>query len=113
VVALNRAVAVAEVSGPAAALDLVDGLDLGGYYLYHAVRADLLRRLGRDAEAAAAYELAIAQTRNAAERAYLTLAKERPPHPEGVADRQGQAGHDAKAGDEEHMRTAQVEHQEP
>jgi tetratricopeptide (TPR) repeat protein len=80
VVALNRAVAVAEVDGPAAALDLVDGLapsNLGGYYLFHAVRADLLRRLGRRAEADAAYEAAIAQTRNAAERAYLARAKER------------------------------------
>ena len=47
VVALNRAVAVAEVDGPAAALALVDGLDLDGYYLFHAIRADLLRRLGR------------------------------------------------------------------
>ena len=77
VVALNRAIAVAEVDGPAAALALVDGLDLGGYYLFHALRADLLRRLGRAAEANAAYELAITQTRNAAERAHLILAKER------------------------------------
>ena len=52
VVALNRAVAVAEVEGPEAALALVDGLDLDGYRLFHAIRADLLRRLGRDAEAA-------------------------------------------------------------
>jgi RNA polymerase sigma-70 factor, ECF subfamily len=71
VVALNRAVAVAEVEGPAAALALVDGLDLDGYYLFHAVRADLLRRLGRPAEAAPAYEAAIARTANAAERAFL------------------------------------------
>ena len=49
VVTLNRAVAVAEVDGPEAALALVDGLDLGGYHLFHAIRADLLRRLGRDA----------------------------------------------------------------
>ena len=76
VVALNRAVAVAEVDGPAAALALVDGLDLGGYYLFHAIRADLLRRLGRRAEAAAAYELAIARNGNAIERAHLTVAKE-------------------------------------
>ncbi len=82
VVALNRAVAVAEVDGPAAALTLVDGLDLGGYYMFHAIRADLLRRLGQPAEADAAYELAIAQTRNATERAHLILAKERPPHPD-------------------------------
>jgi RNA polymerase sigma-70 factor, ECF subfamily len=82
VAALNRAVAVAEVDGPAAALDLVDGLapaNLGGYYLFHAVRADLLRRLGRTAEAAAAYETAIAQAGNAAERGYLTQAKEHLP----------------------------------
>ena len=71
VVALNRAVAVAEVEGPEAALDLVDGLDLDGYHLFHAIRADLLRRLGRDAEAALAYEAAIARTDNAAERAFL------------------------------------------
>jgi len=71
VVALNRAVAVAEVEGPDAALTLVDGLDLGGYHLFHAIRADLLRRLGRDAEAVRAYEAAIARTENAAERDFL------------------------------------------
>jgi RNA polymerase sigma-70 factor, ECF subfamily len=71
VVALHRAVAVAEVHGPEAALGLVDGLDLDGYHLFHAVRADLLRRLGRDPEAALAYEAAIARTANAAERAFL------------------------------------------
>jgi RNA polymerase sigma-70 factor, ECF subfamily len=71
VVALNRAVAVAEVHGPEAALALVDGLDLGGYHLFHAIRADLLRRLGRDAQAAAAYEAAIAGSDNAAEREFL------------------------------------------
>ena len=71
VVALNRAVAVAEVEGPEAALDLVDGLDLDGYHLFHAVRDDLLRRLGRDAEEALAYEAAIARSRNATERAFL------------------------------------------
>ena len=71
VVALHRAVAAAEVQGPRAALDLVEGLDLDGYHLFHAVRADLLRRLGRDAEAARAYEAAIAGTGNAAERAFL------------------------------------------
>ncbi len=52
VVALNRAVAVAETDGPAAALALVDGLDLDSYYLLHAIRGDLLSRLGRPAEAA-------------------------------------------------------------
>jgi RNA polymerase sigma-70 factor, ECF subfamily len=71
VVALNRAVAVAEVEGPAAALALVDGLELAGYHLFHAVRADLLRRLGRDHEAALAYDAAIARAGNAAEAAFL------------------------------------------
>jgi RNA polymerase sigma-70 factor, ECF subfamily len=71
VVALNRAVAVAEVEGPGAALALVDGLELDSYHLFHAIRADLLRRLGRNAEAALAYEAAIARTRNTAERAFL------------------------------------------
>jgi RNA polymerase sigma-70 factor (ECF subfamily) len=71
IVALNRAVAVAEVNGPAAALAVVDGLDLDGYHLLHAIRADLLRRLGRIAEAALAYEAAIARTENAAERDFL------------------------------------------
>ncbi|MFD3454478.1 RNA polymerase sigma factor [Streptomyces sp. NPDC058691] len=71
VVALNRAVAVAEVDGPAAALALVDDLALDGYSVLHAVRADLLRRLGRAPEAARAYEAAIARTGNAAEQAFL------------------------------------------
>jgi RNA polymerase sigma-70 factor, ECF subfamily len=62
---------VAEVQGPAAALALVDGLDLGGDHLFHAIRADLLRRLGRNAEAAAAYDAAIARTGNATERGFL------------------------------------------
>jgi RNA polymerase sigma-70 factor (ECF subfamily) len=75
VVALNRAVAVAEVHGPAAALAIVDSLDLDGYYLLHAIRADLLRRLGRPAEAAAAYDLAIARTANMTERAHLAAAR--------------------------------------
>ena len=77
VIALNRAVAVAEVEGPPAALAIVDGLDLGRYYLFHAIRADLLRRLGRPAEADAAYEAAIARAGNEAERAYLTQARDR------------------------------------
>jgi hypothetical protein len=59
---LNRAVALAEVEGPDAALGLVDTLNLEGYYLYHSIRADLLRRRGRDAEAALAYERALALT---------------------------------------------------
>ncbi|HLM51366.1 MAG TPA: DUF6596 domain-containing protein, partial [Solirubrobacteraceae bacterium] len=71
VVELHRAVAVAEVEGPQAALALVDALDLGAYHLFHAIRADLLRRLGRDAEAAHAYGSAIARTANATERDFL------------------------------------------
>ena len=71
VVALNRAVAVAEVDGPAAALALVDALELHEYYLFHAIRADFLRRLGRASEAAEAYTAAIARTENSAERTYL------------------------------------------
>jgi RNA polymerase sigma-70 factor (ECF subfamily) len=71
VVALNRAVAVAEVDGPEPALGAVDGLNLDDYYLFHAIRADLLRRLGRDAEAAAAYQRAIGLSENAAEREFL------------------------------------------
>jgi RNA polymerase sigma-70 factor (ECF subfamily) len=76
VVALNRAVAVAEVLGPGPALALVEALDLGSYHLFHAIRADLLRRLGRDALAAAAYERAIRLTENAAERAFLRRRQE-------------------------------------
>ncbi len=75
VVALNRAVAVAEVAGPAAALTLVDQLALDGYHLFHATRADLLRRLGRRADAAAAYDSAIALAQNAAERAFLAAQR--------------------------------------
>jgi RNA polymerase sigma-70 factor, ECF subfamily len=71
IVAVNRAVAVAEVEGPDAALTLLDGLDLEDYYLFHAVRADLLRRLGRVREAATAYESAFTLTNNAAEREFL------------------------------------------
>jgi RNA polymerase sigma-70 factor (ECF subfamily) len=71
VVALNRAVAVAEVEGPEVALDLVDELELDGYHVFHAVRADLLRRLGREDEAALAYEAAFARTENETERAFL------------------------------------------
>jgi RNA polymerase sigma-70 factor, ECF subfamily len=71
VVALNRAVAVAEVEGSDAALTVVDGLELDGYHLFHAVRADLLRRLGRNAEAMLAYDAAIARVENGAERDFL------------------------------------------
>jgi RNA polymerase sigma-70 factor (ECF subfamily) len=75
VVALNRAVAVAEVEGPEAALALVDGLGLGDYYLFHAIRADLLRRLGRDGEAVLAYDAAIFHAGNAAEREFLRRSR--------------------------------------
>ena len=74
IVALNRAVAVAEVDGPAAALALVDGLsspELDRYHLFHAIRADLLRRVGRQDEAALAYTAAIDRTDNARERDFL------------------------------------------
>jgi RNA polymerase sigma-70 factor, ECF subfamily len=62
---------VAEVDGPAAALALVDAVDLDAYYLLHAIRGDLLRRLGRRGEAMAAYDAAIARTENEAEREFL------------------------------------------
>ncbi|RFU19643.1 RNA polymerase sigma factor [Geodermatophilus marinus] len=71
VVTLHRAVALAEVAGPEAALAVLDGLALPGSHLLPAVRADLLRRLGRTAEAGAAYGQALALTGNAAERAFL------------------------------------------
>jgi RNA polymerase sigma-70 factor (ECF subfamily) len=71
VVQLNRAVAIAEVEGADAALPLVDGLSLEGYHMYHAIRADLLRRLGRAEEAAGAYRAAIALASNAVELAFL------------------------------------------
>ncbi len=73
VVALNRAIAIGEVHGPAAALSLVNELDLGDYYPFHATRADLLRRLGRADEAAAAYERAAALAPTKAERDFLRL----------------------------------------
>ncbi len=71
VVALNRAVAVAEVDGPEPALALVDQLDPDDYPRVHAVRADLLRRLDRQAEAADAYRAAIVATDNQLERDFL------------------------------------------
>ena len=76
VVALNRTVALAEVAGPGAALAEVEALArderLAGYQYLPAVRADLLRRLGRDTEAADAYRRALDLTTNAAERDFLT-----------------------------------------
>jgi RNA polymerase sigma-70 factor (ECF subfamily) len=71
VVALNRAVAVAEIEGPLEALTIVDSLELEGYQPYHATRADLLWRLSRDGEATAEYDLAIALSTSAAERLFL------------------------------------------
>ncbi|HEX4702420.1 MAG TPA: DUF6596 domain-containing protein, partial [Pseudonocardiaceae bacterium] len=71
IVRLNRAIAVAELDGPEVALAEVDGLPLVGYHLYHATRAELLRRLGRSEESRAAYDLAIGLVGNTAETAYL------------------------------------------
>jgi RNA polymerase sigma-70 factor (ECF subfamily) len=76
VVALNRAVAVAEVDGPAAGLALVDDLPLDRSSLFHSVRADLLRRLDRYDEAAEAYERAAVLTENDAERAFLQMRRD-------------------------------------
>jgi RNA polymerase sigma-70 factor (ECF subfamily) len=71
VVRLNRAVAIAEAAGPAVALAIVDGLDLPGYQYWHSTRAELLRRLGRPAEARAAYQAALDLARSLPERRYL------------------------------------------
>jgi RNA polymerase sigma-70 factor (ECF subfamily) len=71
VVALNRAIAVGEVDGPATALALVETLDLEGYHPFHATRADLLRRLDRTAEAADAYGRAASLAPAGAERDFL------------------------------------------
>ena len=83
VAALNRAVAVAETQGPQTALALVEALDLNGYHVYHAIRAALLRRLGRTTEAADAYDQAAARTSNAAEQAYLRDARDALARPAG------------------------------
>jgi RNA polymerase sigma-70 factor, ECF subfamily len=91
VVALNRAVALAEVRGPAAGLSAVNELRSSGldkYYLFHAARADLLRRLGRTTEAAAAYATARSLTANPVEQAFLdtqraTLSRPKPPGASG------------------------------
>jgi RNA polymerase sigma-70 factor (ECF subfamily) len=76
VVALNRAVAVAEVAGPQEALGLLEGLELGRYYLFHAIRADLLRRAGAEIQAVASYDTAIELAGNAAERDFLIRARQ-------------------------------------
>jgi RNA polymerase sigma-70 factor (ECF subfamily) len=71
VVAMNRAIAVAELEGPRTALALLDALELEDYRYYHSTRADLLRRLGRDGEARAAYARALELTESVPERRFL------------------------------------------
>jgi RNA polymerase sigma-70 factor (ECF subfamily) len=73
VVALNRAIAVGEVLGAAAALALVEELDLDNYHPFHATRADLLRRLGRNSEARTAYQRAAEMAPTDAERDFFRL----------------------------------------
>jgi RNA polymerase sigma-70 factor (ECF subfamily) len=80
VAALHRAVALAEVEGPEGALALVDRLELDSYYLFHAIRADLLRRVGRSREAALAYAAAMARTDNAREQEFLERRRQRLGH---------------------------------
>ncbi|MET9904447.1 RNA polymerase sigma factor [Streptomyces sp. NPDC006446] len=86
IVALNRAVAVAEIDGPQVALALVDRLadDLTGYHAYHATRADLLRRLGCSRKARAAYDRAVELAGNTAETAYLTRRRDQLGQPRGT-----------------------------
>jgi RNA polymerase sigma-70 factor (ECF subfamily) len=85
IVALNRAVAVAELDGPEVALAAVDRLEapLAGYHAFHATRAELLRRLGRSRESRAAYDRAIELAGNSAETAHLTRRRDQlgPPAP--------------------------------
>ncbi len=78
IIALNRAIAVAELDGPEVALAAVDRLEdsLAGYHPYHATRADLLRRLGRSQQARAAYDRAIELAGNTAETAYLSRRRD-------------------------------------
>ncbi|MCO5986126.1 RNA polymerase sigma factor [Actinoallomurus spadix] len=78
IIALNRAIAVAELDGPQVAMAAVDRLEdeLAGYHAYHATRADLLRRLGRGHESRAAYDKAIDLAGNTAETAYLTRRRD-------------------------------------
>ncbi|HKP98875.1 MAG TPA: DUF6596 domain-containing protein [Actinomycetes bacterium] len=78
VVALNRAIAIGELQGPDAALPLVEALGLDSYYSFHATRADLLRRLGRHREAAAAYQRAAAMAPTKAEREFLRMGGRAP-----------------------------------
>ncbi len=76
IVALNRAVAIAELDGPEVALAIVDRLPLETYHAWHATRAELLRRLGRSDDSRAAYDAALAVCDNTAERAYLTRKRD-------------------------------------
>lgn len=71
IVAMNRAIAIAETKGPAEALSIIDGLQLGDYQLFHATRAELLRRLHRGDDAVAAYDAAIGLSTNLTERRFL------------------------------------------
>jgi RNA polymerase sigma-70 factor (ECF subfamily) len=76
VVALNRAVALSEVDGPEAGLRAIERLELENYHLFHAARADLLRRVGRLDQAVVAYDLAISLTSNESERSFLLLQRQ-------------------------------------
>jgi RNA polymerase sigma-70 factor, ECF subfamily len=76
IVALNRAIAIAELDGPAPALAIVDDLELDNYYLFHAARADLLHRLDRFDEAVIEYDKALALTANSVERDHLQRRRE-------------------------------------
>ena len=76
IVALNRAIALAEVEGPAVALSIVDHLDLDSNHLFHATRADLLERLGREAQAVEAYDRALGLVTNSAEQRHLRHRRE-------------------------------------
>jgi RNA polymerase sigma-70 factor (ECF subfamily) len=71
IVTMNRAIAIAELEGPQAALALLDTLELGHYRYYHSTRAEMLRRLGRDDEARAAYARALELTRPGPEQRFL------------------------------------------
>jgi RNA polymerase sigma-70 factor (ECF subfamily) len=73
---LHRAVALAEVEGPAAALAIVDRLSLEGSHVFHAIRAELLRRVGRVQDAAEAYDAAVARAENTRERQFLMRSRE-------------------------------------
>jgi RNA polymerase sigma-70 factor, ECF subfamily len=78
IIALNRAIAIAELDGPEVALAAIDRLadKLAGYHVYHAVRADLLRRVGSSQQSRAAYDKAIELAGNTAETAYLTRRRD-------------------------------------